>query len=435
MVPQSADIGGLPDGTLERDFDYDLLSPGSLLAKSIGETVHLERTDPATGKRTEVAAVVRTGPAGVMLQIDGKLEALHCSGLPEKLVFDKAPDGLTDVPTLAVRTNAPAAGHYTVRLSYIATGLNWSADYVAHIRPGGHTLDLTGWLTLANFGSTGFAHVPIQAIAGKVNVTGQDLPVHPAPAAFNAQCWPTKFIWWTPRPFDWKSRRGEGDMQSVPIAVTALTGANLAEVRALGDYKLYALPAPTDMPARETKQVQFLDQRGVPFERFYFHRIDQESEADASEPTLAGLRLHNVADGGLGQSLPAGAIAVTEPGPDGAPVFISATAIRDTPVGLPVELSGGATFSVQVAHKLVATTTTGKGDSARTQRTLDLEISNLRAEAVVVDLAQPLWNGQGKILSETRPHVMDRGAAVWLLSLKPGERVQMRLALDMPSPD
>jgi hypothetical protein len=63
MVPQTADIQGLPANTLERNFDYDLLSPGSLLAKSIGETVHIVRTDSKTGKQSEQTAIVRSAAA------------------------------------------------------------------------------------------------------------------------------------------------------------------------------------------------------------------------------------------------------------------------------------------------------------------------------------------------------------------------------------
>src|SRR5580698_10444735 len=41
IVPQTADIQGLPAGVLEQNCDYDLLSPASLLAKSVGQTVDL----------------------------------------------------------------------------------------------------------------------------------------------------------------------------------------------------------------------------------------------------------------------------------------------------------------------------------------------------------------------------------------------------------
>lgn len=436
MVPQTATIEGLPAGALERNFDYDLLSPGSLLAKSIGETVHLIRTDPKTGRQVDRTAIVRSGPDGAVLEVDGKFEALRCSGLPERLVFDKAPDGLTDTPTLSVRTNAPVAGHYTVRLSYIATGLNWTADYVAQV--GATTLDLSGWLTLANFGATGFGRVPIAAVAGKLNTSGQDVPVHARAPALATHCWPMDIDWAThrailqamalppPPPPPPAPAQARGLVESVVV-----TAARVADPRQLGDYKLYDLPEPTDMPAHETKQVRFLDQRGVPFARLYRYRATDDEQAEGAPARLV-LRLANTAEGGLGKPLPAGDVALTEAGPGGAPVFIGQAPIRDTPAGLPFEIENGAVSSVLVNQVLADDRKTASGSSRREQRTLDFEIANNRAEAIAFELWQDLSGGAARIVSETRPHVVDRGAAIWRIALKPGERLQMRIAVDAP---
>lgn len=71
MVPQTATIEGPPSDALERDFDYDLLSPGSLLAKSVGEMVQLVRTDAKTGKLRETPAIIRSGANGTMPEVNG----------------------------------------------------------------------------------------------------------------------------------------------------------------------------------------------------------------------------------------------------------------------------------------------------------------------------------------------------------------------------
>jgi hypothetical protein len=430
MVPQTATIDGLPAGTIERNFDYDLLSPGSLLAKSVGETVHLIRTNPKTGRSTDVSAIVRTGPDGAMLEVDGKLEALRCSGLPERLVFDKTPDGLTDTPTLTVRTNAPVAGHYTVKLSYIATGLNWSADYVARVHADSHVLDLTGWLTLANFGSIGFARVPIAAVAGRLNTTGEDTPIHPQALALATHCWPTNVAWWTQSLF----RQRAEDIQSVPLAVTTsdrsvetviVTGSHAADARQLGDYKIYDLPEPTDMPAHETKQVEFLD---LPFAPIYRYRAT--GGFNEGNPSTLVLRVMNTVAGGLGKPLPAGQVALSEPGPEGAPVFIGQAGVKDMPVGLPVELENGEIFTVPVSEAISSETRTGSGEALRVQRMMDFKIANNRPEAIAFELWQALDDGDTKILSETLPHVADRGAAIWRIALKPGEKVQLHVAVE-----
>ena len=433
MVPQTAVIDGLPAGALERNFDYDLLSPGSLLAKSIGETVHLIRTDPKTGKRIEQTAIVRSGPNGAMLEIDGKFEALRCSGLPETLVFDRTPDGLSDTPTLAVRTDVPVAGHYTVKLTYLATGLNWSADYVARVH--GQTLDLSGWLTLANFGSTGFVRAPIAALAGRINTTGDDTPIHAPVIALATACWPTDIDWASYERAIELARAYPAPPPPPPpppaamLETVVVTAERKAEQRQLGDYKLYELPEPTDMPAHETKQVLFLDQHDVPFERIYRYRITDGGQSDGNPTTLV-LRLQNTEQAGLGKPLPTGEMAITEPGPGGAPIFIGQRPIHDTPVGLPIEIENGEVFSVQVNQTLAAETPTDKGD--RVQRSYDLRVANNRASAVAVELWQGLRDGQAKIVSESAPHVAERGAAIWRIALKPGERVEMHFAIDEP---
>jgi hypothetical protein len=82
IVPQSAIIVGLPDGIVERNRDALLLSPESLLDRSLGRRVHLRRTSAATGAVTDENAIIRTGPDGaVVVQTAAGFEALRCTGL------------------------------------------------------------------------------------------------------------------------------------------------------------------------------------------------------------------------------------------------------------------------------------------------------------------------------------------------------------------
>ncbi len=434
MVPQTADIQGLPTGMVERNFDYDLLSPGSLLAKSIGKTVQLVRKDPKTSKDIAQTAIVRSGPQGAVLEIDGKFEALHCSGLPEKIVFDNLPEGLSDTPTLSVRTLAPSAGRYTVTLSYIATGLNWSADYIAHIRPDGRGLDLTGWLTLANFSDTGFAHVPLAVVAGRLNTTGDDTPVDAAPVVLATNCWPTDISW----------------AKQIPIAVSAFAGADksmpppppppapmnavaqqefkIIEARALGDYKIYTLPEPATMNARQTKQIQFLNQPDVTFEKVYRYR----NGADARSADVL-IRLDNKAETGLGKPLPAGSISVMEHGPDSGLVFAGQAAIGDTAVGLPMEIETGRAMDVAVVHRLTQSVKSGSGKTMRRADTFEITVENGKPIPVAFELQQYLYDG-ARITDESRPHIVKAGNAVWPVTLGAGARVTLTFTLDTPSP-
>ena len=79
-MPQSAIVTGFPEGIVERNRDAYLLSPATLLDRSLGRRVHLRRTSRATGAVREQEAVIRSGADGaVVLQTADGLRgaALH----------------------------------------------------------------------------------------------------------------------------------------------------------------------------------------------------------------------------------------------------------------------------------------------------------------------------------------------------------------------
>jgi hypothetical protein len=441
MVPQTADVAGLPAGVVERNFDYDLLSPGSLLAKSVGQSLRLVRLNPKTGKPVEETAIVRSGPDGAMLEIGGRLEALRCSGLPEKLIFDHLPDNLADTPTLSVRTLSSAPGRYTITLSYIATGLNWSADYVARSDPATGKMAMTGWLTLANFSATSFPRAPIDVVAGKLATTGDDNPVHAAPLVLATHCWPMNIDWAThhypapppppPPPMQAESATmagmggGRGDREDVVVTASRI------DPRQLGDYKLYPLPEPTDLHAQQTKQIQFLDQDDVRFERIYRYAVE-EPLADGTEPAEVIFRMLNKAESGLGKPLPAGSVSVFEPGPDGSPVFAGQNTIEDMAVGLPVEVETGHAMDVRVTPRRVQSETSGEGNDKSVTEAWEITIANDKSTPVAFELTQHLYGGQAAILSESLSHGTKAGQAVWSPTLAAGQQLVVRYVIRHP---
>ncbi len=84
IIPQTAIVTGLPDGIVERNRDAYLLSPGTLLDRSLGRRVHLRRTSRASGAVREQDAVIRSGnDGGVVLQTEEGFEARVAPGLPK----------------------------------------------------------------------------------------------------------------------------------------------------------------------------------------------------------------------------------------------------------------------------------------------------------------------------------------------------------------
>lgn len=73
---------------LEQNFDFDLLTPQSLLAKSVGESVRVFRPPhPMTGVETVEQATVLAANGGVVLKFADRVE----TGIPGRMAFNAVP--------------------------------------------------------------------------------------------------------------------------------------------------------------------------------------------------------------------------------------------------------------------------------------------------------------------------------------------------------
>ena len=92
MMPETAIVTGLPKGVREKNRDARLISPAGLVDAYLKRSVHLRRTNRATGKVAEQDAIIQTGPyGGVILKTADGYEALGCAGLPERMIYDGVP--------------------------------------------------------------------------------------------------------------------------------------------------------------------------------------------------------------------------------------------------------------------------------------------------------------------------------------------------------
>ena len=197
MVAVSAIVTGLPGGTIEKNRNAELLSPGALVDGSLGNRVTITRTNPATGVETSEDAIVRTrADGGLVLQTAAGFEAVRCSGLAENLTFDRVPAGLSANPVYSVDTRSPAGGTFDVTLTYLAWGFDWQANYVATLAdPAGRgdlAMHLTSWLTLVNDNGQSFRDAELMAVAGKLKVVSNYEALSDPPEAkpLELMCYP-----------------------------------------------------------------------------------------------------------------------------------------------------------------------------------------------------------------------------------------------------
>ncbi len=359
IIPQTALLREFGAVSLERNFDYDLLSQGSLLKKSIGKTIYITRADPATGSVVEEEATIVSAGQGVVLDIDGRIEVFDCSGLPEKISFDDVPDGLRAEPTLSIEVAAIESGPQTFTISYLASGFDWQADYILRLSDEDGKADLAGWLTVTNGTSISIKEAPTGIVAGELRRLWETRAEAVNADYFFAACWPkgsTKSG--ARRKRSMRARRFSSapamleerafsaiDIEADEVLVTgSMKKRQQAKREDLGDYKLFRTPEPTTVAAYQTKQVSFLNKNGVDITRIHaFEREPYEvDEYDQGEIALSNATLRydidNEKDGVLGEPLPSGTVRVMSSVGEAGSFYLGQGDVRDLAVGLPVEV-------------------------------------------------------------------------------------------------
>ncbi len=365
IIPASAIIAGLPGGVIEKNRNAALLSPSALARATAGKVLTLKRTDRSTGKvRLIPATLVSATPDGVVFKTAAGNEALQCSGLPETFSYARGGEGLYAQPTLSVKTRSTRAATAQVTLTYIAENFDWSANYTAHLSPDGKTLDLGGWITLANGNSVSLADARTQIVAGGLNREYVRRFISAEPQVV-ARCWPLQTTSDVPlkpeRPYElvhpWTAatgalaeeimvtaQRAKGvryDM-AAPMPAAVMAPAPPPPPEQLGDLKLYRVPQRTTVAAQQMKQTRLVDQAGVPVERIY--RLSTQAANHYAPEQLfsavALLRTRNDKDHKLGLPLPAGAFVI-EQDHWGRTMLLGQPVLRDTAEGEKLELALG----------------------------------------------------------------------------------------------
>nr|WP_235515834.1 DUF4139 domain-containing protein [Sphingomonas sp. Leaf10] len=361
---------------IEQNFDFDLLSPSSLMEKAEGETITLLRTNPATGAETRERAKVLAVNGGVVLQIGDRIEVLRDDGLPVRAIFDKVPPSLRARPTLSVTLDSSRSGTRPATLSYLSRGMGWKADYVALLDRKSGTIDVQGWVTLTNTTGTTFANARTLLVAGDVGSSEDGM---------------------------YRPQRPRARFQA---------GTETANREQLGDFYLYPLPERTTIADKQTKQVSFLDVKGAPATSGYRYVNGWLGTAENPQSAQTIVRFSNARQGGLGDALPAGTIRVYLRDARGQPQFTGEAAIDHTPQGSKIALATGDAFDVKVRPVVESRT---RINVNRWQTKMRYTLTNATPAPVTVELVQGgLDWSDTRIPEQSRPSErIDAGQTVW----------------------
>ncbi|MBK1719917.1 DUF4139 domain-containing protein [Thiocystis violacea] len=375
--------GALGLTLLEQNFDYDLLTPASLLKKYLGREIEVVRTNDA-GERTAESATVLAVNEGLVLRYADRIE----TQVVGHLAFPDVPADLRDQPTLVLHLQSGQAGEGTLELSYLTGGLSWKADYVADLAEDAQTMNLNGWVTLTNASGVAYPKARLQLVAGEVNRAVAAMPM--------------------------MEMRGIAMAASPPMPAEE----NLAE------YHLYTLPRPTDILDQQTKQVALLAAARVPVTRELVVQGQAHTYSEGAgdgwskRPVESMLKFVN-RDGDLGIPLPKGVVRVYSKDSQGHAQFIGEDGIDHTPRNATLNLKLGESFDVTARRKQTAFKKLG-GSGAYDyayEASFVIELKNAKFEPVQV-LVRETIPGDWSMTQESLPHVKEASnLAAWTVEV------------------
>jgi hypothetical protein len=385
MRPETAQLRNVtnPDGfrLQEQNFDFDLLTPNTLLEKYLGREVTVIRVNPATGEEARERATVLSTNNGVVLKFADRIE----TGVPGRLAFAGVPDTLRDRPTLVISLVNPTAGVQDLELSYLTGGLSWRADYVAELNADDSLLDLNGWVTLTNQSGAAYPDARLQLVAGELNRVRDAQP----------------------------TLRGG-------MAMTAKAEAGDMQQESLFEYHLYTLQRPTTLAENQTKQVALMSANRVPVKKEFlleganYYYSGQHGELGQKIKVGVFVEFDNKG-GGLGIPLPRGVIRMYKKDSQGNAQFVGEDRIDHTPKNETIRLKLGDAFDLTADKKQTdfrKLAGTGRYNYVY-ESAYELVLKNAKPEAVTVTVREPM-PGDWTMVSESQPHTKTAsGTAEW----------------------
>lgn len=312
-----------PDGTvvLEQNYIYDLVDADALLSRYLDEIINVTTADGTTYSGELLSG--RHGEA-ILRTAEGEIVVLRLYDARD-IRFPALPDGLITRPTLQWLLQSASAGEQQVEITYLAGGMNWTADYNLLLNDDETALDLRGWITLSNLSGRAFQDAQLKLVAGELS------RIEPDPAIM-------------------ESRAMAMDMMEEQ--------APQVEQRELFEYQLYQVARPVTIKDNETKQIEFVSGDDIAAATFfvfdaspqtngYFSPIDYpEGWATESGGVQTFLEFNTGDESGLGADLPAGRMRVYQKDVDGAGLLIGENRIKHTPQGEDLRMQLGKAFDL-----------------------------------------------------------------------------------------
>jgi hypothetical protein len=369
ILPATVAIQGDAVKVLEQNYEYDLLSPQTLLEKYLGKDVTMVSEEPGEVPGSTVEKRV----TGTLLSVENgtvwRIGDTIVSNPPyRELIFPQVPENLRDRPTLVWLLASDRVGERRLEATYLTEAISWKADYVLTLATAGEEGNLLGWVTLDNDSGASYPDATLQLVAGEV---------HLAP---------------TPQP------RPEGMMMVARTAKAEMKEEGLAE------YHLYTLERPTTIKNHQRKQVSLLQAEHVKVRRryvvespqwWYLQRIGKQKQ-----DVRVDLEFANRSDNNLGIALPGGVVRLYQRDKRGTSQFIGEDRIEHTPKDETVKVTMGNAFDIVAERRQ---TDFRKLADDLYEDAFEVTLRNHKDTAITVEVREQV-GGDWQIISSSYPY-------------------------------
>ncbi|MFH1055069.1 MAG: DUF4139 domain-containing protein [Candidatus Altiarchaeota archaeon] len=359
---------------LEQNYQYDLVSKDKLLEKYLGRKIMGYNVVGDTKEPVEGTLLANQGSEMILQKDDGSIQVVSVNDL----TLPTLPEGLIVKPTLEWMLVNKGAGSKAAQLSYMTSGLSWSADYVLVTNKDDNKMDLNGWVTISNNAGTTFEDASLKLVAGDVNRVTE------------------------PQPY----------LLERMYADAKVASAAQFQEEQLFEYHMYDLQRRTTLKDKEDKQISLLTAEGAGVEKEYVYE-NTGGWYGSTDNTKVQVKLNfnNSQNNGLGMPLPKGKVRVFKEDADGKLQFIGEDSIDHTPKDETLRILVGNAFDIVGERKQMSVEDLG----CQYEVTWQVTLRNHKDENVKVTvLENAYWDW--KITKENYQHIKESNQKIkWVI--------------------
>ncbi|HEX9974349.1 MAG TPA: DUF4139 domain-containing protein [bacterium] len=335
---------------IEQNYEYDLVSADKIAEKYLDKDITIILKDKSTF-------------SGQLLSYDGGYFTLKTESGVIKLLsrdnianidFPKLPEGLITRPTLVWTINNAQPGNHKTEVSYLTSGMNWHAEYVAVAKDNDQKLELNAWVSIDNRSGATYPDARLKLIAGEVHQVMKARPMQMA--------------------------KGYA-LQAMDAAAPQF------EEKSFFEYHLYTLKRATTINQNQIKQVSLFPSVETKVSKIYTYESSR-----SQDDVRVNLEFFNSKQNGMGMPLPAGKVRVYKEDPDDASMeFIGEDLIEHTPKDEKIRLFLGNAFDIKAERAMTDKISTGKESYTETWQTKLRNHKDAAVDVVVVEKLYGFW--------------------------------------------